>query len=73
MINKANVEKPPMEGKVKLFNNATREAVIIAAGEMVNYDVRLWQVIDGEVKNRAIRLEDVEAMRQKKKSGDNGG
>jgi hypothetical protein len=65
MVTKANAEKPILERSVKLFNNATREAVIIAAGEMVNYDVRLWQVIEGEVKNRAIRLEDVEARRQK--------
>jgi hypothetical protein len=57
-----------MVEKLKLFNSMTREAIIIADDELANYDVRFWQVVNDEIKGRAIRLEDIEAKRQKKKA-----
>ena len=45
MTKKKNAEASIMMGKLKLFNSATREAIIITDEEMVNYDVRLWQVV----------------------------
>jgi hypothetical protein len=45
MVKKENAEKSIMVGKLKLFNSRTREAIIIADDEVVNYDVRLWRVL----------------------------
>jgi hypothetical protein len=45
MTKKKNEETSIMVGKVKLYNSATKEAIIIIDEEMVNYDVRLWQVV----------------------------
>ena len=45
MTKKINSEKSIMVGKIKFYNSATQEAIIIADEEMVNYDVRLWQVV----------------------------
>jgi hypothetical protein len=45
MEKKENTEKSAMVGKLKLFNSATKEAIIITDDEMVKYDVRLWQVV----------------------------
>jgi hypothetical protein len=45
MKKKESEEKSTMAGKRKLFNRATQEAITIADDEMVNYDVRLWQVV----------------------------
>jgi hypothetical protein len=45
MAKKENAEKSVMVGKLKLFNSRTREAITIADDELVNYDVRLWQVV----------------------------
>ena len=45
MTKKINSEKPIVVGKLKLYNSATQEVRIIADEEMVNYDVRLWQVV----------------------------
>jgi hypothetical protein len=66
MTKKENAKEPIMVKKLKLFNSMTREAIIIADDASANYDVRLWQVVDDEVKSRAIRLEEIEAKRQKK-------
>jgi hypothetical protein len=68
MAKKENKEKSIMVEKLKLFNSMTREAIIIADDELANYDVRFWQVVNDEIKGRAIRLEDIEAKRQKKKA-----
>jgi len=46
MTNKENAEKSIMVGKLRLFNSRTREAIIIADDELVNYDVRLWRVVN---------------------------
>ena len=67
MAKKENKEKSIMVEKLKLFNSMTREAIIIADDELANYDVRFWQVVNDEIKGRAIRLEDIEAKRQEKK------
>jgi hypothetical protein len=67
MVKKENAEKSIMVGKLKLFNSISKESIIIADDELVNYDVRLWQVVNDDVKSRAIRLEDIEAKRQEKK------
>ncbi len=56
-----------MVGKLKLFNSIAKEAIIIADDELVNYDARFWQVVNDDVKDRAIRLEDIEEKRQEKK------
>ena len=45
MTKKENAEKSIMVGKLRLFNSRTREAIIIADDELVNYDVRLWRVM----------------------------
>ena len=45
MEKKENAEKSVMVGKLKLFNSRTREAIIIADDEVVNYDVRLWRIL----------------------------
>jgi hypothetical protein len=45
MVKKENAEKSIMVGKLKLFNSRTREAIIIADDEVVNYDGRLWRVL----------------------------
>ena len=45
MAKKENAEKSIMVGKVKLFNSITKEAITIRDDEVVNYDVRLWQVV----------------------------
>ena len=45
MTKKISVETSIMAGKIKLYNSATQEAIIIADEEIVNYDVRLWQVV----------------------------
>ena len=66
MTKKGNAEKSIMMGKLKLFNSITKEVIIIADDELVNYGVRLWQVVNDEVKGRAIRLEDIEAKRHEK-------
>jgi hypothetical protein len=68
MAKKENKEKSIMVEKLKLFNSMTREAIIIADDELANYDVRFWQVVNDEIKGQAIRLEDIEAKRQKKKA-----
>jgi hypothetical protein len=67
MTKKENTEKSVMVEKLKLFNNMTRETIVITDDEMANYDARLWQIVDDEVKNQAIRLEDIEARRQEQK------
>ena len=46
MTEKENAEKSIMVGKLRLFNSRTREAIIIADDELVNYDVRLWRVVN---------------------------
>ncbi len=46
MEKKENIEKSVMVEKLKLFNSRSREAKIIAADEVVNYDVRLWRVVN---------------------------
>jgi hypothetical protein len=45
MTKKIDVETSIIAGKIKLYNSATQEAIIIADEEMVHYDVRLWQVV----------------------------
>jgi hypothetical protein len=45
MTKKINAEKSVIVGKIKLYNSASQEAIIIKDEEMVNYDVRLWQVV----------------------------
>jgi hypothetical protein len=45
MAKKEDAEKSEMVGKLRLFNRGTREAITIAEDELVNYDVRLWQVM----------------------------
>ena len=67
MTKKGNAEKSIMMGKLKLFNSITKEVIIIADDELVNYDLRFWNVVNDEVKGRAIRLEDIEAKRHEKK------
>jgi len=67
MATKINAEKSIMVGKLKLFNSIAKEAIIIADDELVNYDARFWQVVNDDVKDRAIRLEDIEEKRQEKK------
>ncbi|MCX5822434.1 MAG: hypothetical protein NTY86_02715 [Deltaproteobacteria bacterium] len=67
MATKINAEKSIIVGKLKLFNSIAKEAIIIADDELVNYDARFWQVVNDDVKDRAIRLEDIEEKRQKKK------
>jgi hypothetical protein len=68
MATKINAEKSIMVGKLKLFNSIAKEAIIIADDELVNYDARFWQVVNDDVKDRAIRLEDIEEKRQKKET-----
>jgi hypothetical protein len=46
MTEKENAEKSIMVGKLRLFNSRTREAIIVPADELVNYDVRLWRVVN---------------------------
>lgn len=46
MAEKANIEKAVLVGKLKLFNSRTRQAIMVAADELMDYDVRLWRVID---------------------------
>lgn len=70
MATKMNAEKSRMVGKLKLFNSVAKEAIIIADDELVNYDARFWQVANDDVKNQAIRLEDIEAKRPKKKESE---
>ena len=67
MAKKENAEKSVMVGKMKLFNSITKEESIIADDELVNYDLRFWNVVNDEVKGRAIRLEDIDAKRHEKK------
>ncbi len=45
MAKKENIEKSIMVEKLKLFNSRSREAIMIADDELVNYDVRLWRVV----------------------------
>ena len=45
MAKKENTEKSTMVGKLKLYNSATQEVMIVADGELGNYDIRLWQVV----------------------------
>jgi hypothetical protein len=45
MTKKINSEKSVIVRKLKLYNSATQEVMIIADEEVVNYDVRLWQVV----------------------------
>jgi hypothetical protein len=45
MAKKENAEKSRMVGKLKLFNSIAKEAILITDDEIVNYDVRLWQVV----------------------------
>jgi hypothetical protein len=45
MAKKENAEKSGRVGKLKLFNSKTSEAIIITDDELVNYDLRLWQVV----------------------------
>jgi len=45
MAKKENAEKSMMLEKVKLFNNRTRETIIISDDELINYDVRLWRIL----------------------------
>ena len=67
MAREINAKKSIMVGKLKLFNSIAKEAIIIADDELVNYDARFWQVVNDDVKDRAIRLEDIEEKRQEKK------
>lgn len=46
MAKKENIEKSIMVEKLKLFNSRSREAIMIADDELVNYDVRLWRVVN---------------------------
>jgi hypothetical protein len=46
MTKKEDKEKSEMVGKVRLFNSRTSEALIITDDELVNYDPRLWQVVN---------------------------
>jgi len=64
MAKKENAGKSIVE-KLKLFNTMTRETIVITDAEMVNYDARLWQIVEDEVINQNIRLEDIEAKRPK--------
>ena len=45
MAKKENTEKSGMVGKLKLFSSITKEAITIIADEIVNFDVRVWQVV----------------------------
>jgi hypothetical protein len=67
MASKINAEKSIMVGKLKMFNSVAKEAIIIADDDLVNYDARFWRVVNDDVTDRAIRLEDIEAKRPKKK------
>jgi len=46
MEKKENIEKSVAVKKLNLFNSRSREAKIIAADEIVNYDVRLWRIVN---------------------------
>lgn len=46
MGKKETIEKPIIVEKLRLFNSRSREAKIVAADEVVDYDVRLWRVVD---------------------------
>lgn len=46
MEKKEKIEKSIIVEKLRLFNSRSREAKIIAADEVVNYDVRLWRVVN---------------------------
>lgn len=67
MAKKENTGKAPKVEKLKLCNMMTMEVVTIADDELANYDARLWKTVNNEVKDPAIRLEDIEAKRQEKK------
>jgi hypothetical protein len=65
MAKKENTEKPLMVEKLKLFNSMTRETVLIADEDSAKYDARLWQIVEKEIKTKAIRLEDIAENRHK--------
>jgi hypothetical protein len=46
MTKKEDSEKSIIVEKLKLFNSRTREAIMIPDDEVVNYDVRLWRVVN---------------------------
>lgn len=45
MEKKETAEKSVAVEKLNLFNSRSREAKIVAAEEVVNYDVRLWRIV----------------------------
>jgi hypothetical protein len=45
MAKSENTEKFIAVVKLKLFNSRTREAILIADDQLVNYDVRLWRIV----------------------------
>ena len=67
MASMGNSAKSVMEGKLKLFNHTTQEAIMITDGEMANYDSRLWQMVGDEQKAPSISREGRGAKRQKRK------
>jgi hypothetical protein len=45
MAKKENAEKSIVVANVKLYNKMTRETVVITDDELVNYDVRHWEIV----------------------------
>ncbi len=46
MEKKETKEKPVTVEKLNLFNSRSREAKTIPADEIVNYDIRLWRIVN---------------------------
>jgi hypothetical protein len=46
MAKKELTEKSETVGKVKLFNSSTNESLMVTEDELMNYDPRLWHVIN---------------------------
>ena len=46
MTKKKNAEKSIIVEKLKLFSSIKNEVIIIADDELVNYDRRLWRVVN---------------------------
>ena len=49
MTKKKDAEASIIVEKIKLYNSATQEAIMITDGDMANYDVRLWQIVNNDV------------------------
>jgi hypothetical protein len=45
MAKKENAEKSIVVANVKLYDKMTRETIVIADDELVNYDVRRWEKV----------------------------